>query len=81
MRSSVQRTGTPRQRDAIAISTTACSTAALVPNEPPLSDGVSSRSFAPGMPSAAAATPCSVNGPWKFAQAVTPPACQCAITP
>ena len=81
MRSSVQRTGTPRQRDAIAISTTACSTAALVPNEPPLSDGVSRRSFAPGIPSAAAATPCSVNGPWKFAQAVTPPACQCAITP
>ena len=66
---------------AIAISTTECSTAAFVPNEPPLSAGVSSRSFEPGMPSAAAATPCSVNGPWKLAHAVTPPACQSAITP
>ena len=52
-----------------------------MPNDPPLSAGVSSRSFAPGMPSAAAATPCSVNGPWKFAHAVTPPASQWAITP
>jgi hypothetical protein len=39
----------------------------LIPNEPPESRGVSSRSFAPGRPSADAATECSVNGPWKFA--------------
>ena len=42
-----------------------------MPNEPPLSGGVSSRSRSPCRPSAAAATPCSVNGPWKFAHAVS----------
>ena len=46
-------------------------TAALIPNEPPESGGVRSRSRSPRRPSAAAATPCSVNGPWKFAQAVS----------
>jgi hypothetical protein len=42
----------------------------LIPNEPPESRGVISRSFDPGSRSAAAATEWSVKGPWKFAQAV-----------
>src|SRR5581483_3109279 len=41
---------------------------------PPESGGVISLSFDPRSPSAAAATECSVNGPWKFAQAVSAPA-------
>ena len=39
------------------------------------------RSFDPGRPSAAAATECSVNGPWKLAQAVSASPRQSAITP
>jgi hypothetical protein len=42
----------------------------LTPKLPPLSGGVMSRRRAPVSPSAAAATLCSVNGPWKFVQAV-----------
>ena len=70
-RSSVQRTGTPSARDASPSRTTYGSTAALIPNEPPESGGVRRRSRSPRRPSAAAATPWSVNGPWKFAQAVS----------
>ena len=55
----------------------------LIPNEPPESGGVSSRNFAPGKPSAAATTACKVNGPWKFAHAVSVPLdrCQSQTTP
>ena len=45
----------------------------LIPKEPPESGGVIRRSFEPARPSAPAATECSVNGPWKFAQAVSEP--------
>jgi len=62
-RSSVHRTGTPKRREAIAMSTTAVNTPALTPNEPPESGGDTSRSRCAGRPSAAAATPWSVNGP------------------
>jgi len=82
-RSSVHRTGTPKRREAIAINTTDVNTAAFTPNEPPESGGDTSRSLAGGNRSAAAATPWSVNGPWKFDQAVTDPAAasQAQITP
>jgi hypothetical protein len=55
----------------------------LIPNEPPESGGVTRRSLAPGKPSAAAATECSVNGPWKFAHAVSDSSASfhCATTP
>jgi hypothetical protein len=55
----------------------------LIPNEPPESRGVISRSFDPGRRSAAAATECSVNGPWKLDQAVRVPlaSSQSQITP
>ena len=43
----------------------------MIQNEPPESGGVRRRSRSPRRPSAAAATPWSVNGPWKFAQAVS----------
>ena len=46
----------------------------MIPNEPPESGGVRRRSRSPRRPSAAAATPWSVNGPWKFAHAVSLPA-------
>jgi len=82
-RSSVHRTGTPKRREASAISTTAVNTPAFTPKEPPESGGDTSRSRAGGTPSAAAATPWSVNGPWKFDQAVTDPvvASQAQMTP
>src|SRR5206468_10695214 len=82
-RSSVHRTGTPKRRAATAISTTEVNTDALTPNEPPESGGDTSRSRDGATPSAAAATPWSVNGPWKFDQAVTDPvaASQAPITP
>ena len=51
--------------------TTYAKTADLIPNEPPESGGVISRSFEPGRRSAPAATECSVKGPWKLAQAVS----------
>jgi hypothetical protein len=52
----------------------------LIPNEPPESGAVISRSLDPGSPSAAA-TGWSVNAPWKCAQAVTESPRQSAITP
>ena len=73
-RSSVHRTGTPKRREAIAISTTEVNTPAFTPNDPPESGGDTSRSLPAGRPNAAAATPWRVNGPWKFDQAVTEPA-------
>src|SRR5215210_3203986 len=82
-RSSVQRTGTPKRREAIDISTTDVNSPALTPKEPPESGGEMSRSFPGASPRAAAATPCSVNGPLKFDQAVTDAegASQAQITP
>ena len=58
-------------------------TADLIPKVPPESGGVIRRSLEPGSSSAAAATECSVNGPWKFAHAVSEPsaAFQSATTP
>ena len=63
--------------------TTEANTADLIPKDPPESGGVIRRSLEPGSPSAAAATECSVNGPWKFAHAVSEPsaAFQSATTP
>ena len=65
------------------MSTTYANTADLMPNDPPESGGVIRRSFEPESPSAPAATECSVNGPWKFAHAVSAPsaALQSATTP
>ena len=72
-RSSIQRTGTPSFRDASPMRTTYAKTADLIPKEPPESGGVIRRNLEPGRPSAPAATEWSVNGPWKFAQAVSEP--------
>ena len=73
-RSSVQRTGTPSLRDGEPDQDDVGEDRRL---DPERAAGVGRRQQPQPVarrPSAAAATPCSVNGPWKFAHAVRRPA-------